>query len=298
MNHSFVEESNMLRARGIRNHDFMLKTINPDLIGVDPHDPDLTGEQMTAIIEECKVNMWYFLRECVRVPEIDSDTFISMTLHQSTLAMLYCFEKGIDTWVTHSRATYHTWTTLAASLWASTFVNSPVCLWTKAHGPVIRRISKHLPVFLHYVVEKSSNQANYLSIRSNVHATEAAQNPIGTVQLFGDAEFSSLLQVYLKAYNRTKRSKKESLHYARIFDSTVNRNLHIESPELLEFISSLPEWNNIYYDADSFLTEIPFIHIQFNFLELGFGGDWFDMVCESLMNNPHKIKGEILLERN
>jgi hypothetical protein len=316
MNHSFVEMSNLLKSQGIKNHDFMLKTVNPELEGVDPHDPNLTYSQIEAVVVECSQNMWYFLRECVRIPEnlARQDTpIIPMKIHQSTLAMLYCFEREIDTWVTHSRGTYHTWTSLMAALWAAIFKGSPVSLWNGSHSPVVRAIRNNLPQYMRFdrmigpdgslVHHDRGGSFNYLSIRSAEKAVHEAKYPSGTVQLVGDAEFLTFLPEYLDANPQLHRAKKDGFHHAQIFDSSINLKLAYDRPEILIFINSMPKWNSIYYDSNeylhlSMLNQLQRVHIQFDFLELGFGGDWFDKMAMTMFNRDDKIKGELLLQRN
>lgn len=63
-NISFKRTSEIFRRQGILNYYFILQLNNPLLLGVNPRDEDnLTNEQKTWIMNECKENFWYFLRE-------------------------------------------------------------------------------------------------------------------------------------------------------------------------------------------------------------------------------------------
>lgn len=71
-NISFLRTAEIFRKQGIKNYYFILQLNNPALRGVDPYSEDLTSEQKLMIMEECKGNFWYFLRE---VCKLRHDTF-------------------------------------------------------------------------------------------------------------------------------------------------------------------------------------------------------------------------------
>ena len=66
-NTSFLDVHYKLRDAGIKNNAFHLVLFNPELQGVDPYAEDLTDEQKQAIIKECSENIFYYLREVLRV---------------------------------------------------------------------------------------------------------------------------------------------------------------------------------------------------------------------------------------
>ena len=65
-NKSFIDVHIQLKLLGIKNNAFHLILLNPLLQGVDPYSEDLTNEQVMMIVQECKLNMFYYLREVVR----------------------------------------------------------------------------------------------------------------------------------------------------------------------------------------------------------------------------------------
>lgn len=67
-NRSFVEYCQLLKIMGIKNNLFPLALYNRALVNVDPHDPDLPLSTQLLIKIECKLNPWYFFRECLRAP--------------------------------------------------------------------------------------------------------------------------------------------------------------------------------------------------------------------------------------
>lgn len=66
-NESFIRTSEIFRLQGIKNFYFLLQLNNPMLVGVDPHDPNISNEHATMVFEENRTNFWYFLREVVRL---------------------------------------------------------------------------------------------------------------------------------------------------------------------------------------------------------------------------------------
>lgn len=71
-NKAFLNIHKLLKSLGIKNHSEHLQLFNKKLLGVDVRDPRLTDDLRFAIFQECKMNLWYFLREVVIVPEGDN----------------------------------------------------------------------------------------------------------------------------------------------------------------------------------------------------------------------------------
>lgn len=77
------------REFGVRNSAFFMALLNPRLIGVDPHAPNLTSEQIQMISAECYLNPWYFFREVMRVPAKAGDNKISFRANRGNIPMLW-----------------------------------------------------------------------------------------------------------------------------------------------------------------------------------------------------------------
>jgi len=102
-NKSFVEMSNYLKAIGVQNHRFMLTLLDPDLAGIDPHDPNLSVQYKFKVLKEVRNNFWYFLREVVRIPTSgDPSPFI---LNRGNMAFLYLAIMNINTMLILPRQT-------------------------------------------------------------------------------------------------------------------------------------------------------------------------------------------------
>lgn len=91
-NESFLRMAKVYREMGISNHMFMLALHNPLLQGVDPFDyENLNLETQLMIAAECKVNPWYFFRECGRAPQQGSMESVPVEANRGNLALWWCF---------------------------------------------------------------------------------------------------------------------------------------------------------------------------------------------------------------
>lgn len=57
-NKSFLDMHHYLKSIGIKNNEFMLTLIDPDLDGIDPHDPNLNQYYKQKVLRECLCNYW------------------------------------------------------------------------------------------------------------------------------------------------------------------------------------------------------------------------------------------------
>ncbi len=90
-NQSFVRLAALYREMGIKNSDFILALHNPDLQGVNPHDPNLTDDQKVAIMIECKENFWYSLREIACDPKGSPEYPIYFEANRGVIAASWLF---------------------------------------------------------------------------------------------------------------------------------------------------------------------------------------------------------------
>lgn len=98
-NKSFLRMAVVLSKMGIKNNLFHLSLYDPKLLKVNPHelDPttDPTGEMRLRVALECKRNLWYYLREVIRIPASGGDP-VQFKLNRGNLAMSWCFANYID----------------------------------------------------------------------------------------------------------------------------------------------------------------------------------------------------------
>lgn len=121
-NLSFVQTAIDLSKLGIKNNKFFLKLYDQSLKHVDPHDPAVATNRdlVIRIIRECVINPWYFLRECVRIPD-QGGNGIPYQLHRANLAATFCFLHGIDHYLVIPRQKGKTQSTVSILNWAFLF---------------------------------------------------------------------------------------------------------------------------------------------------------------------------------
>lgn len=98
-NFSFIRMAVLLAKMGVKNNLFHLSLYDPKLLNVDPHAlnhvNDPTGELRLRVAMECRRNIWYYLREVVRIPASGGDP-IHFQLNRGNLSMVWCFMNSID----------------------------------------------------------------------------------------------------------------------------------------------------------------------------------------------------------
>ena len=93
-NKSFLDMHHYLKSIGIKNNEFMLALIDPDLENIDPHDPHLNAYYKQKVLRECMCNYWYFLREVVRIPGANGT--IRYKLTRANLALNFCMALNLN----------------------------------------------------------------------------------------------------------------------------------------------------------------------------------------------------------
>jgi hypothetical protein len=122
-NESFLLTAKELRNLGIKNYYFMLEVRNPGLYvqDIDPHNPNISPEDIGKVIGECSQNIWYFLREVCRVPAKGAPQPFRLLLTRASAAMGWCMQKSIDFMCDQPRQTYKTTFTRCLLLWVFLF---------------------------------------------------------------------------------------------------------------------------------------------------------------------------------
>jgi hypothetical protein len=98
-NTSFLRTCQLLRRLGVKNYAFPLCLYDPDLRNVDVHslnDPTPENRNLRIKVQiESRRNVWYFLREVLRIYEQGGDP-VPFRLDRGSMAMTWCFLNGID----------------------------------------------------------------------------------------------------------------------------------------------------------------------------------------------------------
>lgn len=95
-NKSFLRLAGVYSLMGIKNNAFHLSLLQPALVGVDPFDPNLSDELKLLISMECRWNIWYALREIIRLPTQGGPIPTRYIANRGNIAMTWSFLNHID----------------------------------------------------------------------------------------------------------------------------------------------------------------------------------------------------------
>ena len=136
-NKSFLDMHYYLRDTGIKNNYFFLSTIDSDLVGVNPRDPNLNQMMKIKILRECMNNYWYFIREVLRIPDQGGDAGggIPYRLHRGNLALNFCLINNYNIFAEFPRQHGKTISVVCRLLWEFMFgtTNSEIMMINKKH---------------------------------------------------------------------------------------------------------------------------------------------------------------------
>lgn len=285
-NKSFIEVQQQLESLGITNNAFHLILLNPLLQGVDPHSDNLTSEQVMMIIQECKLNIFYYLREVVLIEE-QGGGLVHFRMDRGTLAAAYCFYNNINYYLMKPRQTGKTVGVLAMLSWAMKFAGPNGDMLFSCYRDNIAKknlrgmktILSHLPSYLSNmgttaldnqgkIVRKTNNITSYREPAQNnsamvapIASTEDAADTVGRgftqiYQYFDEAEFTKYIGTIVKvsgmAYNTAARNAEENgSGHCRIFTTTPGDLGNKKSCQsAMEIVKDAVIWSEEFYDWD------------------------------------------------
>lgn len=283
-NRSFYRTYKQLEALGIKNCKFHLLLLNPELQGVDPFDPNLTPKQIADIITECTLNIFYYLREVVRIEE-QGGTTISFIMDRGTLASVFCFINSIDHYLMKPRQTGKTVGICAEMSWGFKFgsTNSEMMFVANKEKNAVKnlrtmkRIIGNLPPYLSKMgimkidntgkkVRQIDNQKTFSEPVTNNQAmcgsratTEESAEEVGrgfsqVYQFFDESEFTAYIDIMVKvsgmAFNTASRNAMNNGGNAcRVFATTPGDLSSTKSCQsALRIVNSSTVWDEAFYD--------------------------------------------------
>ncbi len=184
-NQSWVRLAAVYRSMGITNHKFLLALVNPNLKGIDPHDPMLTREQIVAISIECYLNPWYFFREVARAPAQSGRTTSPLLANRGNICLFWCFFNHVRITLIQIRQTGKSFNTdiLMTYLLNVACMNTTINLMTKddqlrrSNITRLKDIAECLPYYLKQGTRHDANNGEELTIKAlgNEYKTHVPQ---------------------------------------------------------------------------------------------------------------------------
>ena len=96
-NLSFLKVSKVLREKGIKNNKFMLTLYDEGLQNIDPYSKEVenNSELQVRIYKEIFCNVWYYLREIVRIPADGAEISYELNIANATMVFLKLQNRNI-----------------------------------------------------------------------------------------------------------------------------------------------------------------------------------------------------------
>lgn len=285
-NKSFIEVHEQLKMLGIKNNKFFLLLLNPLLQGVDPHDPNLPPEIALMVIEECSLNIFYFLREVVRIPEQGAGT-VPFKLDRGTLAALYCFANNQNFYLMKPRQTGKSVGICAMLAWAFKFGITNGQFQFSANKEKIgkdnlKRMKTYIGLLPSYIakagttsidssgrtIRKTNNVKSYVEPVTNNSATvancaisaetaeEIGRGDSHNFEFYDEAEFTSFIEIIVQVsgmafHTASTNAIKNGAYSCRIFATTPgDLSDKKKCQSALKIVNDAVPWTEEFYDMN------------------------------------------------
>ena len=285
-NKSFLQVAKDLKSLGRKNYYFMLEICDPTLIGVDPHSPDLTRDQISRIMTECMRNIWYYLREVARIPSAGGPP-VPYKANRGNIAQTWCIIHGLDSWLCLPRQQGKTQSVLAVLAWAYSFgTNDTVFIFINKDGgnakENLQRIKDQidaLPDYMHFEqVFEEDDQTGKMKLVKAVKNATSMRHPITKNRIiikskatsyesalslargltasmlhFDEPEFTNHIKTIVSnsvsTYETAARNAKmNGAMYGRIFSCTPGDLDTACGQEAQEILENTVKWSEALYD--------------------------------------------------
>lgn len=310
-NKSWVRLASVYHKMGITNCLFHLALHNPLLKDIDPHDPNLTQEQITMIVDECVENPWYVLREIIRVPPIGGVTPMPLRANRGNIPLYWLFFNHITTMLIQPRQTGKSISVdaLSISLLYILCANTDISLLTKDDALRVKNIKRLkgivelLPSFLQFKVKGDTNNTEKITVGAlgNTFHTAVAQaskkaalnlgrgmtNPIN---LIDEIAFINNIETTLPAFLAAAGAARDEaaaagVPYGNLFTTTPGYLASEAGMYAYSIYNESFRWSEHMYDCvnevdlyDKISLNSPSGQVQvlldFNHRQLGYTDDW------------------------
>lgn len=173
-NRTFVHMARLLKGMGVKNHMFMLALLDRDLVGVDPHDPNLSPEMIAKVARESYLNPWYFFREVIKAPGESGVAARPFEANRGNIALFWSFLNGALTLIIQSRQTGKSFSTDCMLTWLLEVRsrNLTVNILTKdeklrkSNIDRLKRIMGALPKYMDQRTKKDANNTELVTVNA------------------------------------------------------------------------------------------------------------------------------------
>ena len=310
-NESFKRLVYLYKQMGVKNAEFILALYQPDLVGVDPHDPNLSQELKFKVSLETRYNPWYFFREVALIPPNAGTTPIRFKANRGNIAMYWSFFNHVDFGLLQPRQTGKSVSTdiLMTGLhdaWAS---NTTISLVTKdsalrnSNVERLKEIRALLPDYIYYPNKLDADNSELLTnhklgnrYKTSVGRSDrVAADKLGrglTVPIIHFDELAyishieSSLPVALSSGAAARDEAQDANQpYGNIYTTTAGKINSRDGGYAYRFLTGGAIWDESYYDLEdqqSYANVVdrnsagkkPLIYGAFNHRQLGKSDEW------------------------
>ncbi len=312
-NSSFIRMFAILKRMGVENNKFFLAITQPELSGIDPHNlTDNSEELKLKIALECKRNIWYVLREVIRVPAIGNR--IMFRLNRANLATTWLFLNSIDVYTVIPRQMGKT--TSMSSIFATLLYilgeyqsMAYLCPSDKLRRETVDKVKDirdGLPQWMLFKQSADSNNSEGLSYKAlnNKYLTFVAQSGVSGADSLGRGQtvsvahwdevayFNHIDITYSVAVNSTiaavEAAKKSGQLYGNVLTTTAGKLNTKEGKFAHKLLCSSLLFTEHLYDTPNrdALAELVkmnskqrMVYCEFSHLQLGKSDAWLDEVA-------------------
>lgn len=274
-NKSFVRMVGVYREMGVENCLWPLALLQPELQGVDPHAEDLSDAIKLKIALECKYNIWYVLREVIRIPPIAGPDPVPYECNRGNLALTWLFFANISVMLIQPRQTGKSVgaDSINTALMYLMLDNTLITLLTKdskLRGKNIERLKRLRDLLPSYLVRTSKddldNQTDLTCVGlDNYLITAVAQSSEANAINLGRGLTSAIIDVdegpYIKNIRHTlpvmlssgikakAEAKANNRPYADIFTTTAGKKDDPDGGYIYEMLNESAVWTERFLDA-------------------------------------------------
>lgn len=274
-NESFLRIVSLYSEMGIKNCLFPLALIQPELRGVDPHCGILSDAIKVKIGLECRYNIWYYLREVVRIPPVAGPIPLKFKANRGNIAITWSFLNSMDIALIQPRQTGKSVSTDCLMVWVL-FIgasNSMINMITKDDSlrkANIERLKKIRDLLPQYLVPKHKDDSdNQVEVTAktwqNTYRSGVAQNSESTANNLGrgltapithidEGPFINFIGVTLPAALAAgNTAREEARQHGRpngnIFTTTAGRKDDRDGRYMYDMISGGAVWTEQFFDC-------------------------------------------------
>lgn len=312
-NKSFLDMYLYLKSINVKNNNFMLILFDKELLGVDPYDPNLPDYIKRKIIKECKENIFYFLREVIRIPKPkQGGECCRYELNRANCSQLFCFINNHINWLSAPKFLGKTTSTECILVWTDLFCydnNIKILAYNRNNSKYILHKINNLKLYLPDYIKEISNQNTIKSSfvppidkdKISEYCIEEYYNC--NIIYYNDSEyiksikdiFDSSLNLFLNLKMKNfinKRKRKFCILFESVYSDNADEN------GALDIINSCIKWSEDFYDTINNIDKESMIYIEYHYYELGKDDEWYKYMCRILNNDEKIINRELLLKRN